>query len=101
MDVVIANVPSVDDKTFPAANLLEYSFHLGFDILVLQDLASIPWCPDQMVLTGVCAMLQSIDATIAQKNHLLSLGGGFIVHHELRSKRTPQLKLGVFKGNKT
>jgi len=30
------------------------------------------------------------------KNHLPSVGGDFILAHELHSKRTPQLTLGVF-----
>lgn len=60
MDVVISNVPSMNTKTFPLCNGLEYSLELCFDVSICHHFASVLRDPNQMVLTIVCAVTELV-----------------------------------------
>ena len=64
VDMVVTDVPGVDFKAFPICDGLEYSFEFGFNIVVCQYLFPVTGSEDQMVLAGVCAMAQLIQASI-------------------------------------
>jgi len=56
MNMVIANVPSIDCASFPFRNLLENSPQFCFNIVISHHLLAISWYPDQMILTAIFAM---------------------------------------------
>ena len=53
MNVLITNVPGPDREPFPAADELENSLELVFNIGADHDSTPEPWCPHQVVLTEV------------------------------------------------
>ncbi len=57
VNVFITNMPSFDFDVFPAADELEYSLHLGFNILRYQYLTSVLRGPNYVVLAKVSTML--------------------------------------------
>jgi len=82
--MIVSNMPTLHYEVFPIAYLLELSLQFVFNILVGKYLATILWCPDQMVLAIICTMIKIVVQMVvfSHKNHLLSsvYGGDFIIY---------------------
>ena len=57
VDVLVPNVPSLDEEPFPSGNLSQLALEFGFDEQTGQDLATIPRSPYNMIATSICTMV--------------------------------------------
>lgn len=56
MDMLITDMPGVNEEALPLTNQLDDSLELLFNVLVFQDLSSVFWSPDKMVLADIGTM---------------------------------------------
>ena len=60
----VSNVPSSDHEAFPSADLLDDLSKLLFNVFVSQYLASVLWCPHQVVFTDIGTMAELVDSSV-------------------------------------
>lgn len=97
MDVLIADVPSVDLQIFPLGYLLEHPLQLLFNIAVRQHLSAVLGSPNYMIAAVVCAVLELI-YLMASGHKITSFPRRlfYLMDKSYAFKRTHQLTLVVY-----